>query len=106
MRRQRGAAALLAPALALLALPPGVWAQDRPHPTVDDLGFMAGCWRGEFGDAGVIEEVYMRPAGGLMLGLTRFLRSGRAVQYEFARIDGGEGSDEAREWVMRPVPCR
>lgn len=165
MNRKMRAGALL---LFLLALPSPGWgarAQEPPRPSLDDLAFMAGCWRGEFGADGVIEEIYMRPAGGLMLGTTRFLRSGRAVDHEFARIvedsagvvltpypggspsparfrltaadgrsavfeapehdfpkrivyrenadgthtariDGGEGSEESREWVMRPVGCR
>lgn len=149
----------------LLLAAPGARAQEPPPPTLEDLSFMAGCWRGEFGEDGVIEEFYTRPAGGLMLGVTRFLRGGRAVQHEFARIredsagvglrpfpggrpsparfrltsahgrvavfeapdhdfpkrivyrenpdgthtarvDGGEGSGEAREWRMEPVACR
>jgi hypothetical protein len=63
-------------------------AQEAPATTstLEDLAFMAGCWRGGFGADGVIEEYYMAPAGGLMLGMTRFLRGGRAVQHEFTRI--------------------
>ncbi|NIR77116.1 MAG: hypothetical protein GWO00_01565 [Gemmatimonadetes bacterium] len=165
MIRRRGAGAHLLLALALLAPGPDARTQESPRPRLEVLEFMAGCWRGEFGRDGVIEEAYMRPAGGLMLGTTRFLRNGRAVQHEFARIvedsagvflrpfpggspsparfrltaadgrtavfeapehdfpkrivyrenadgthtarvDGGEGSEESQEWVMRPVGCR
>jgi len=165
MMGMRGATARLLLALAVLVPEWGARAQEPPRPSLDDLEFMAGCWRGEFGGDGVIEESYMRPAGGLMLGTTRFLRNGRAVEHEFARIvedsagvflrpfpggspsparfrltaadgrtavfeapehdfpkrivyrenadgthtarvDAGEGSEESREWVMRPVGCR
>lgn len=46
---------------------------------------MAGCWerlRGEL----VVEERWLAPRGGLMLGLSRTVRDGRAVAYEFLRI--------------------
>lgn len=51
-----------------------------------DLGFMSGCWRGAAGNGMIIEEFYTVPSENLILGTTRYLRDGRAVQYEFARI--------------------
>lgn len=57
-----------------------------PGHTLEDVAFMAGCWRGEFEGGGVIEERYTPPEGGLMLGTTRFFRGGRAVQFEFALL--------------------
>jgi hypothetical protein len=136
-----------------------------------DLGFMSGCWNGSFqarDGEGVIEEHYTSPSENLILGTTRYLLDGRAVQFELttlrtgedgvitmlpypggspspdgfqltrvirtgealeavfeapehdfpkrviyrregdrlvARIDGGEGSDQAQTWEMRPVGC-
>jgi len=137
--------------------------QAQPHAGIERAGFMAGCWRGDF-PSGTIEERYTPPAGGLMLGTTRYLKDGRAVQFEFthiaeegetvvltpypdgmrsehafrmtssaagrvvfeapehdfpkrvayhkapgdsliARIDGGEGSDQAMEWRMGRIDC-
>ncbi|MEE8584710.1 MAG: DUF6265 family protein [Acidobacteriota bacterium] len=55
---------------------------------MEDLAFMSGCWKGTFGGAaGTIEEFYTSPSKNLMLGTTRFLRDGAAVQYEFTRIE-------------------
>jgi hypothetical protein len=61
-------------------------AQTADRPTLDGLAFMAGCWRtaGE-GDGG-LEEFYTTPSENLILGVSRFLRGGRAVQFEFSRI--------------------
>src|SRR5690606_9676170 len=71
---------------AALSAPRAVPAQTPAGATLADLGFMAGCWRGEFANGGALEEVYTAPSSNLMLGLSRFLRGDRAVQFEFTRI--------------------
>lgn len=81
----RIAVTLLAAGLALSA-PRAVVAQTPASATIADLGFMAGCWRGEFANGGLLEEVYAAPSSNLMLGLSRFLRGDRAIQFEFTRI--------------------
>jgi hypothetical protein len=40
----------------------------------------------------VVEEQWMRPAGGMMLGMSRTLRGGRAIDYEATRIEDREGA--------------
>jgi hypothetical protein len=53
--------------------------------------WMAGCWRLESGTR-VVEEMWMAPAGGVMLGTSRTVSKGRAVEHEFMQIreDGGK----------------
>jgi opacity protein-like surface antigen len=70
--------------LASLALPAAAAAQ-AAGPTLADLAFMSGCWRGDFAE-GTLEEYYTTPSENLILGTSRYLRSGRAVQHEFSRI--------------------
>src|SRR5690606_34385594 len=53
---------------------------------LDVVSFMTGCWRGEFGDDGVLEESYSLANGGVMLGTSRYFRAGRVVQHEFSSI--------------------
>ena len=57
---------------------------------VDELSWMSGCWRQEAAGR-VADEMWMAPAGGVMLGVNRTVASGRTVSYEFMRIhdDGG-----------------
>jgi hypothetical protein len=58
-------------------------------PGIEDLRFMSGCWHGTFESekgAGTIEEHYTDPASNLMLGTTRYLRGGEAVEFEFSAI--------------------
>lgn len=81
----RVAGIALSAGIALLASS-AVAAQTTPAATLADLAFMAGCWRGEGADGGVLEEVYSSPSANLMLGLSRYLRGERAVQFEFSRI--------------------
>ena len=46
-----------------------------------------------------MEEFYTAPSHNLILGTTRYLRDGAAVQYEFTRIEHRNG-----EIVMTPYP--
>jgi hypothetical protein len=72
--------------LASLLMASGLAGQD-----LEKLGWIAGCWEGQSGPA-TVEEQWMRPAGGMMLGMGRTLRNGKAVFHEFLSIsvkDGG-----------------
>ncbi|HUF31478.1 MAG TPA: DUF6265 family protein [Gemmatimonadaceae bacterium] len=71
---------------AVLAVSPRASAQDPPTATLNDLGFMAGCWRGEFANGAALEEFYTQPSDNLIIGLSRFMRGSSAVQHEFSRI--------------------
>ena len=57
---------------------------------IDQLAWMAGCWRLEAGGR-VIDEHWMAPAGGLMLGTGRTVSAGRAVDFEFMQIREEKG---------------
>ena len=64
-------------------------------PGGDPLGqalFMVGCWQSPPGtSATTIEERYAPPAGGLILGTTRFLRPGARTTFEFSTLAVEEG---------------
>ena len=55
---------------------------------IEKLSFLSGCWAG----AGT-EEVWLKPQGGTMLGMSRTVKGGRTVFTEFLHIasapDGG-----------------
>jgi Domain of unknown function (DUF6265) len=55
---------------------------------VNDLGWLAGCWESR-DDAKqvVISEQWMRPDGGLMIGMGRTVDSKKAVDWELMRIE-------------------
>jgi hypothetical protein len=60
-------------------------ARSSPESAVANLSWLAGCWAsvgGEFGTG----EVWTPPAGGTMLGLSRTVRDGRTVEFEFMQI--------------------
>lgn len=50
-----------------------------------DLAWIAGCWAGT-GNSGS-EEQWMKPGGGMMLGMSRTVKGGRAVFHEFMTIE-------------------
>ncbi|MBW3535249.1 MAG: hypothetical protein KY453_08560 [Gemmatimonadetes bacterium] len=80
-------------ALPVLALTVRVDVQADPPEgradPVDALAWMAGCWAG-MRPARSYEEQWMAPRGGVMLGMSRSVRDGRATGHEFLRIAGGD----------------
>lgn len=56
--------------------------------TVEDLFWLSGQWLGEEGGRRM-EEHYMRPAGGVIVGMSRTVRPERAPEVEFIRIAPG-----------------
>jgi hypothetical protein len=69
-----------------------------PAPTLSGLEFMSGCWRS--GEGGrYFEEIYTSPTANLMLGLSVFVRDGRAEQHELIQV-----AVEGEKVVMTPFP--
>ncbi len=67
-------------------------AKPAPPPAITKITWLAGSWRQE--KAGrVIEEQWMAPAGGVMLGMGRTVSKGRVVEYEFTQIREGPGGE-------------
>ena len=67
-------------ALALVATPPA------PPSEIDRLAFIAGCWTLTRPNGTKIEEQWLAPAGGAMIGMSRSVRDGKLREYEFMRI--------------------
>jgi hypothetical protein len=57
----------------------------QPQATIDQAGWIAGCWSRQAGDRST-EEYWMKPAGGTMLGVSRTIAKGRTSEYEFLRL--------------------
>lgn len=66
-------------------------------PSVSQLAWLAGCWT-QARPGGVVEEHWMKPLGGTMLGMSRTVRNGKTVEFEYVQIreDGGTLVYEAR----------
>ncbi len=61
-------------------------------PTVGSVSWIAGCW--EINDTArerIVQEQWMKPAGGVMLGMARTIRAGRLVNWEFTRLIEKDG---------------
>lgn len=65
--------------------------------TAEQLRWLAGCWASDAAGSG---EVWLAPAGGMMLGIGRQVREGRVVSYEWLRIV--ETADESLDYVAIP----
>ena len=57
---------------------------------VDQLAWLTGCWQIARGDE-VIDEQWMAPSAGVMLGMSRTVRAGRVTATEFATLRAVDG---------------
>lgn len=55
---------------------------------VASIKWLSGCWESNDKAKNVlISEQWMKPAGGMMLGIGRTVKKGKAVDFEFMRIE-------------------
>jgi hypothetical protein len=80
--------------VAALMLPVVACAQETAvvSASLDRLAWLAGQWRLEK-NGRVVDEQWMAPAGGLMLGMSRTVTKGRVLEYEFLQIREGPGGE-------------
>ena len=58
---------------------------DRPRIALDKLAWLAGEWTLSDGDRSV-EEIWTTPATDMMIGMSRTVRDGKTLSFEFMRI--------------------
>lgn len=58
--------------------------------SVSSVAFLSGCWAGTMGSLDMREQ-WTEVEGGVMLGTTRYFRSGTLADFEFAMIIEEEG---------------
>jgi hypothetical protein len=63
------------------------------------LGWMTGCWM-QVRSNGRVDEQWLAPGGGMMLGMSRTLKEGKLREYEFLRI--APGSDGRLAFIAKP----
>lgn len=61
-------------------------------PAISELAWMAGGWQTAPGERVQIEEHWMAPAGGTMLGMGRTVAGDRTVEFEFIRLEQRAGT--------------
>jgi hypothetical protein len=70
-----------------------------PKSSINDLAWLAGCWEGTIRGRQVNEQ-WMKPGGGIMLGMARTVSQGKAAEFEFTQIR--EDKDGAIYYVAKP----
>ena len=58
---------------------------DFQERTIDRAAFLQGCWERRAGNR-IVEEQWMPPRGGAMLGMSRTVRGDTLVEWEFLRL--------------------
>jgi hypothetical protein len=59
--------------------------------TIEQVAWMQGCWQMDAGPR-VVEEQWMAPRGGVMLGMGRTVRDGKLVEYESVLLREQDGT--------------
>jgi len=80
-----------------LLMPAGLAGADKhkaapPAPIIAKLAWLAGNWHLEKSGR-VMDEQWMAPVGGVMLGMSRTVAKGRVVEQAFRQIREGPGGD-------------
>lgn len=86
----RIAAALVLAGAFALARVPGLHSQPPvggTTETLSDIAWIAGDWQTAPGGRAQIEEHWMQPAGGSMLGMSRTVAGGRTAEFEYLRLE-------------------
>jgi len=60
------------------------------RPTVDQFTWLTGCWTMTRGES-VVEEQWLKPLGGTLMGISRTVKGGRTVEHEFLQIREVDG---------------
>lgn len=68
-----------------LALVGSMWIGSSSAASANTVSWLAGCWSLEGSEPGTL-EVWMKPAGGVMVGMSRTIRNGAATAHEFMLI--------------------
>ena len=68
-------------------------------PTINDLAWLAGCWEANM-RGNQVNEQWMKPGGGIMLGIARTVAQGKAAEFEFTQIR--EDKDGSIYYVAKP----
>ena len=63
---------------------------DADRSLIARLSWLSGCWQQSKGDR-IIEEQWMAPRGGTMLGMGRTVKGDKTGDYEVMRIEEGDG---------------
>ena len=81
---------------------------------LDKLPWLAGCWRAENAEPGSVEQ-WLPAAGGTMLGMSRTVRQGKTLEFEFMELrylpDGKlafiahPSGQQAAEFPMSRIDC-
>ena len=90
---------LIAAVATTAAFGPGPTVSRAPTPPLSAIAFMTGCWTGAASNGATIEERYSETSENLMIGMTRYVRSARVVDFEFTTVERTDSS-----FVMTPRP--
>ena len=63
----------------------------EPGPTISELAWISGDWQTSAGGRLQIEEHWMAPAGGSMIGMGRTISGGHTIEFEYLRIEERDG---------------
>ena len=86
-------------AIAAVLLLAGSASSQPSTERIENLAWLAGCWEQARAGSELATEVWMRPAGKMMLGVARSVKGGNTTNYEFTRL---EETEQGIFYVAKP----
>jgi hypothetical protein len=90
----------LTASFVLLLLSTSIGSSQTQPSALDSLSWLAGCWEGRYANGRTVSEQWMRPLGGLMMGMSRTVKNGKVVESEVVRLKLSD--DGSVRYVAQP----
>ena len=74
----------------LLVASAGLGVSAQPQLSITRVAWLRGCWQGAVGQS-TMDEQWMAPRGGSMLGMSRTVRGGQTTSYELVLLKEQDG---------------
>ena len=84
---------------SLLLLYTGFLPQEQKS-DLNNFSWLAGCWEGNYSNGRTVSEQWMKPLGNVMMGMSRTVKNGKTIAYEYVRIE--QHDDGTIHYVANP----
>jgi hypothetical protein len=86
--------------ILLIVMFPLMALSEQPRTEIESLGWLAGCWEGNYSNGRTVSEQWMKPFGNIMMSISRTVKNGKTIAYEFVRLE--QSDDGSIRYIAHP----
>ncbi len=87
------------PFILIAMLVPNAFTQSSGF-EIESLAWLAGCWEGRYANGRIVSEQWMKPLGKVMLSMSRTVKNGKTIDYEYVRLE--QSDDGTIRYIAHP----